>query len=372
MLASIYIENYRLFDKLEVPRLGQINLITGKNDSGKSAFLEAVQCFQTDFQIEVINTLLAERGERTKLVDTKLENKKLKAVYGIYQSIFPRHQNTAQIPIKIRSGDKTVRAYLGIANPLNGATAKDTSSIPVLTDLLFNPSKSTPSTSINEELYLFVDVNDKVNKKLLGNRANVGAIVNAFVDFGDENYNLLSMKSIPDYVLGYLWDKIVFTDKEDYIIQALKIIEPNIQDLAFTGEGGLRKPTVKLNGHLGKLPLASFGDGIKRILQIILAIAAAEKGYLLIDEVDIGLHHEVQEQMWQLVFELSAKTGVQIFATTHSMDCIKAFTEVAIKNSQLDSQYFRIGKTSHTNQFKVTYYSLEQLETAIVSQIETR
>ena len=76
------------------------------------------------------------------------------------------------------------------------------------------------------------------------------------------------------------------------------------------------------------------GDGINRILTIILAMVNCENGYLFVDEFENGLHHSVQEKLWEIIFYLSERLNIQVFATTHSNDTIKAFGEVA--NSKLE------------------------------------
>ncbi|WP_373529197.1 AAA family ATPase [Nostoc sp.] len=48
MLESFQIRNFRLFDHLEVKRLGNVNLIVGRNNAGKSTFLEAVELYASN------------------------------------------------------------------------------------------------------------------------------------------------------------------------------------------------------------------------------------------------------------------------------------------------------------------------------------
>jgi AAA15 family ATPase/GTPase len=43
MLDSLHIQNYRLFKDLKIDKLGQVNLIAGKNNTGKTALLEALR-----------------------------------------------------------------------------------------------------------------------------------------------------------------------------------------------------------------------------------------------------------------------------------------------------------------------------------------
>ena len=55
-----------------------------------------------------------------------------------------------------------------------------------------------------------------------------------------------------------------------------------------------------------------------------ITMVSEEAGILLIDEIDTGLHYSLIEQLWGALIELSRQLDVQIFATTHSSDCIRA------------------------------------------------
>lgn len=79
------------------------------------------------------------------------------------------------------------------------------------------------------------------------------------------------------------------------------------------------------------------GDGINRILTIILALVNSKDGYLLIDEFENGLHYSVQEKLWEIIFKLSNILNVQVFATCHSLDSIKSFEKILNINTDNDN-----------------------------------
>jgi AAA15 family ATPase/GTPase len=70
------------------------------------------------------------------------------------------------------------------------------------------------------------------------------------------------------------------------------------------------------------------GDGVWRILGMVLSLARAGGGMLLVDEVDTGMHHTVMTDMWRLVYAMASRLDIQVFATTHSRDCCRALAEV--------------------------------------------
>ena len=55
------------------------------------------------------------------------------------------------------------------------------------------------------------------------------------------------------------------------------------------------------------------------------------------------MHHSVQEKLWEIIFYLSKKLNVQVFATTHSEDCIRGFEEALNGNKdKLDGKLIRL------------------------------
>jgi hypothetical protein len=136
---------------------------------------------------------------------------------------------------------------------------------------------------------------------------------------------------------GALWDKIVLSDREHEVVDALRIITPNIAAVSMVGGEGLRQSRmaiVKVQGQARPLPLRSFGDGLNRLFGIVLSLANAKDGLFLIDEVENGMHHTAQADVWRAVFRLSKKLNAQVFATSHSWDSIEAFQKAAAEDSE--------------------------------------
>ena len=63
MLQSFQINNFRLFQHLEVGRLSRVNLIVGRNNAGKSTFLEAVELYTSNASSSVLLDLVESRQE---------------------------------------------------------------------------------------------------------------------------------------------------------------------------------------------------------------------------------------------------------------------------------------------------------------------
>ena len=112
-----------------------------------------------------------------------------------------------------------------------------------------------------------------------------------------------------------------------------------------------------------------------RVLQLVLKVFPAKGGFLLIDEFENGLHFTVQEKVWELLFELAQKLDIQIFATTHSWDCIESFTNTAIARQDVEGVLFRVGRSVLKNtlgQVIATVFDEDALYNITQADVEVR
>nr|VFJ94147.1 MAG: AAA domain-containing protein, putative AbiEii toxin, Type IV TA system [Candidatus Kentron sp. H]VFJ95477.1 MAG: AAA domain-containing protein, putative AbiEii toxin, Type IV TA system [Candidatus Kentron sp. H]VFK01556.1 MAG: AAA domain-containing protein, putative AbiEii toxin, Type IV TA system [Candidatus Kentron sp. H] len=231
------------------------------------------------------------------------------------------------------SGNKTIRRRLE-------PEQIESWSIPL--EELYIISESGDSSSI--VVSLDADAADLKRLERFGNRRK-NAISGQDVDI--PKYQFVSARGISDQESSTLWDSISLTDLEEEVLKGLRIIEPALVRLTFIktdphGSHYLLKenypdriPIIRPDETSDPVPLKSLGDGMIRIFHITLSLVSAKGGMLLIDEFENGLHWEVQEKAWRVVFELAEKLDVQVFATTHSRDCISSFSKVWQENPKI-------------------------------------
>jgi AAA15 family ATPase/GTPase len=128
-----------------------------------------------------------------------------------------------------------------------------------------------------------------------------------------------------------------------------------------------------LHGDIGLdrlVPLPLLGEGMARLASLVLAVGNAPNGIVLVDEVENGLHHSILPKVWRAVGEVARQFNTQVFATTHSLECIvaahKAFTESEI----YDFRLHRLDRVKET--IRAVTYRQETLEAAIETGLEVR
>jgi AAA15 family ATPase/GTPase len=380
MLNSLEIRNFRNLKELKISYLGGVNLFIGKNNTGKSTLLEAIALYAAKGDLNFLYQLLIERGENYKQNDANKDasDVNIKALSSFFSNrnigfkkndsllvgkientLFgEQHSNDSFVAIRfVKYFDEIINEVENDLNqPLRGKRVIIENEIDgLLADYRIGLEVRSGSSS-------YVFPLDRERPYRLFSRA-IGT---------PENYQFIRTKSIDREINGKLWDSITLSEKEGYVVEALRIIEPDVERIAFVEEGQReRTAVVKLKSSRNVLPLKSMGDGINRILTIILALVNSDNGYLLIDEFENGLHYSVQEKLWKIIFTLSEKLNIQVFATTHSEDCIFSFENVLNKKeTQLEGKLIRLELIN--GYVRQVEFSADELKIANAENIETR
>lgn len=160
----------------------------------------------------------------------------------------------------------------------------------------------------------------------------------------DDNPQYISTESLSVQELQAAFNTISLSPREDRVIRALQFLDPRIERIALTQilpvyagfaiRGGIK---VKLKGSDEPVPIGSLGEGTWRMFGLAIALSRATNGLLLVDEIDTGFHHTVMTDMWKFVAETANEFNVQVFATTHSYDCVRSLASVCHDNVRIRS-----------------------------------
>ena len=126
----------------------------------------------------------------------------------------------------------------------------------------------------------------------------------------------------------------MLTEYEEYVHDFLRILDRGIVRIAprssnplWRGKSDRSGFLVRHKGFINPIPIGSMGDGIWHLLALAIAITRCRDGFLLVDEIDTGLHYGVLPDMWKMVIDASRRLNVQVFASTHSFDCVQALAQ---------------------------------------------
>ena len=151
----------------------------------------------------------------------------------------------------------------------------------------------------------------------------------------------------------------------------MEFLVPEIDSIHFLTGGTVREGSILVGRRGGgrRMPIGSYGDGLRRLLALRLAVVGANHGFLLIDEIDAGLR-TVMEDVWRLLVEVAKKSEVQIFATTHSYDCIRGLGSSVRSRPELGGEISM--QKVHPSPKQAVSFAGEQIAIAVEQQIELR
>ena len=143
----------------------------------------------------------------------------------------------------------------------------------------------------------------------------------------------------------------------------VRLLEPRLERMETITDG---RGIPSIYAHIGRglpIPMSVMGDGTKRLLSMVLPFLRLRNGVMLIDEVENGLHHSVLVDVWKDLDWLSREFNVQVFATTHSYECIRAANEAFSEVESGDLHFHRLNRKR--DQVRVVTYTKSMLDSNI-------
>ena len=331
MISSIRIEGYRGFDCFEMSGLGRINLLVGTNNSGKTSVLEAIYLLFSAGDPSALRQVIRQRGEYLppRFLNTGYRPTNSTADLGV-SHLFAGHELHPGSSIRIRAENQSSPREIEYA--IEELSPRDQAEILGAND----------ESSLFPQLFIAVSGNPKpaLAKIPLTNaggldplRLRAGKALQRTSDWGRATF--MGTDSFSGDELVSMWNEIALGPTEGLVLKALQFLDPEIERIAAQATSGPYYSNqarggfiIKRRGWENPVPIGSMGDGMWRMLGMSIAIAQCRGGVMLVDEIDTGLHYSVMSQMWRLIHNAAKELDVQVFATTHSYDCVYSLAQI--------------------------------------------
>ena len=351
MYASFSIENFRCFDNLTVEPLARVNLIAGPNNVGKTALLEALwmHCHPTAPR-EALRTIQRDLADYSQ--------------GEFFADLFPQYQTDLTIRLQAENDPWHGTRTLNIQRKYRAQETLFDWSMVSETEL--DDDAIAGFDFSNELAFEYVDENDSkfLNSAWLDADSPSGRLRPVLRDSRTSRatsaYPCVFEHTKRRYNARALATRFGRAELEGYssaIDEIVRLLEPRLKRMTTIADN---RGVPAIHGDIGAgrlFPMAIMGEGTKRLLALSLAFLSARHGIILVDEVENGLHHTALVDVWKNLDWLSREFNVQVFATTHSYECIKA-AHTAFKTNELgdDLAYLRLQRNHRTQLIECVSY----------------
>ncbi|MCX6074105.1 MAG: AAA family ATPase [Campylobacterales bacterium] len=357
MINTVNLTNFKCFEHLCVEGLQRVNLISGKNNIGKTSFMEAIELHlssKESISLSLNLYKMIKRRQGTRIAgyfeldfiysdeskmnitinDTKLEIEYFKEFYKQVDQSNNILGYTNTMPIhQLYTGEEAEEEVSIVYEPSLKLTVENESRI--------------------------IPIDRVINRPMLIRREGSNK----------QNINFVSSSTEDERKIAVNYGNLIELNKEQYLNDSLNIFDKKITALKqiVTEKDVVLK--LLLADRKAPVLLSSLGEGINRYIAILCAIWASQDGYLFIDEIENGIHYTNYPKLWKIIFEASKMANCQIFITTHSKECIEAFNEV---NSKDEGAYFEFFRNMKKNLIEAQKLGHEQLVYSLTHGGEVR
>ena len=361
MYQSFEIKNFRCFDEFRMTDIERVNLIAGKNNVGKTALLEALYIHAKRDKANVVSEINANRGTEYSL-DT--------APGGVVWAPLFRQLDTAlTIGLSATSTDgedsvTTLREPRD-ANELSGLPDRFRRE---LEDVI---AKLHHSDGAPQDIMLLELAHEARGERVADYIAapSTGLIPRFARAVRYGAVFVSAMRRGPSRENGDRFRAFAVEKRTQELVDMLHAIDTRVQDLELLPFGD----ELVIHGDVGLaklLPISVLGDGIVRLVSLILAMTDTQGEVLLIDEIENGFHYTVLKDVWRVIGQAARRFDTQVFATTHSLECVRAAHEAFAEGEQYDFRLHRLQRLQ--GRIGDVVYDQETLETALEIGMEVR
>jgi AAA15 family ATPase/GTPase len=305
MIESIDIKNFRCFEHASVKGCKEINIIVGGNASGKTAFLEAI------FLAVGPSPELASRFKTWRNFDPGMIGTQEEIEDAMWSDLFFKLDKNKNIEIKLRGTGlhkRSLKVEYGSFEPITSVSEGGA----------WAPSPISFKW-VNYKRTIF-----PVRPQFTGNAFQFRGAEHPPVEatFIGSSHPVSNQENVKRF--GNLSKKRLETD----FLATLAKEYPFIKGISIQPYAGISMLYADIESIPEKIPLNLVSSGVSKLASLLLAIANQPKGILLVDEIENGFHYSHYGSIWRSLRSFCNKFDVQLFASTHSRECLEASTEV--------------------------------------------
>ncbi len=350
MYKSFRVKNFRCFKDLQINDLGRVNLIAGKNNTGKTALMEAMYIHSGNRDpMMLLRSNVGYDYASARSAEPALPEPMANTSWNVIFNNFCTKEDIRLSATLSHQCHLSPALKLSSITPNQESYGKILSNFHIMNHYILDilEFKSEPGS---EPFYLIL-----TDKRIIpSNLSNHKLMTNS--EF------LMARKKVAANVNSERFSNMRQAGTDKVLVNALRMIEPRLKDLEILVYGG--HPQIHADIALDQLiSISNLGDGMNRISSLILAMSGVSNGVLFIDEIENGIHHSVQCKVWKAIGQVARELDIQVFATTHSLEMIRAAYEAFSEDDELEEfRFHRLDRDEETGDIEAVTYNEPALD----------
>jgi hypothetical protein len=357
MLKSLRVRNFRCFKEIDLPDLRRVNVIVGKNATGKTALLEALRLALggTPGVLWALNqTRSAFFGMPQPLTKEAFESVwnqyffDLDGSHPIFTECVDSNGRIATLKV-FYDTQKSVTAVPQQQQPQSPNQQISTIAPLAFERTEFSGKSSTISALVNPQGGLVFEPGPEL-----------GIVVEFFP----------SMLANNPQQTAQWFSQLSIQKREKGIVDAVREeFEPALETLSVLSLSTVPAVYAGIRYLKEKLPLSLLSAGINKFVGLLSAVLIRGGGVVLIDEIENGIFYERLPALWKYILKFATENDVQIFASTHSLECVRALGST-MQGHEDDFTLLRSERTNGSS--TISLLQGKFLEAAIEQGVEIR
>ena len=355
MINSLQIKNFRCFKRANLKDCARVNVVVGDNGAGKTALLEGI-FLAAGPSPEIVFRTRAWRGfEAERLrgspeqVDRALwgdlfHNFNLKDEAWVSLSGSKDHNRSVSVTFRDR---RSALVALNRKSRRAGAT-RDT---------------DPPAVEFRWKAPGAVDL--VIEPRLEEGQIRLPPVAESLVrsTFFAANRTYSSIETAQRF------SRLSQAYQSEEFVEMFREHFPEVGGLSIEVSAGAPMLYCHLKGVSEKIPLSLASGGMNKLAAILLAPAADPGGVVLVDEIESGFYHNRLEAIWASMRDLAERYDSQIFASTHSAECLRAAANLA---RSYPDDFSIIKPTNAKGETTLRHFASSKLITAMEENLEIR
>lgn len=342
-LSDFSIQRFRGLRDLQIPKLGQVNLFVGNNNSGKTSVLEAISIFCDPLNWRKWYDVGSQRelpsSQSTPLVDRIIWTFPLETHDNQDLSL-----DNAQIllsasgnfPIKRVAASYEKFTEMIIARSRFNSPILEENAVAEERDVEVDSIKINVSVSVKDTRPTLFDAPDEFHETIsFSEYRSLPRLTSKQRKYILPSQIVNQFSHRTSGLTSQLWSDVVEADLKSETIKLLRFFDSGIQDIDIISPLERKTQLSIKHEKLGRAPLSTFGDGLRRVFTLATSIPRARNGLLLIDELETAMHTKGLEKTFDWLVNACINNNIQLFATTHSLEALDALLEASRERTDI-------------------------------------